>query len=246
MMQNVHNLVEILPDDSQQLADAFYRRFKPQRVGTLMSDILATGAGDHSHEQYSPRDIDRDTRDLLEEWKGRRSNYSKLDTPYQAHYLRRCEYRGGELKPRTAAFGDSLVIVGNETNWRAAEIEALLDIRLYPSGMETHHTVAKVSYFSELSATDELHDPYRRFQNTGRIFYTQDGMLSRGVVSIEEVLCHFAMTPNVCSDTIPRGHIHALPLIRVRWSSLFALCTLAPKLTIFYEGLMVIYAKWML
>jgi len=181
-----------------------------------MSDISATDTSNHSHEHYSPRDIDRETRDLLEEWKDRRPNYSKLDTPHRAHYLKRWEHRGGELKPRTAAFGDSLVIVGDETNWRAAQIEALLDIRLYPSGVKTHHTVAKVSYFLELSARDGLHDPYRSFQNTGRIFYTHDKGLSREVVSVEEILCHFAMTPDVCSDTIPKGHIHVLPLIRVR------------------------------
>lgn len=215
-MQNVHSLVATLPDDMQQLADAFRRRFKSRRVGTLMSDISAMDAGKPSHEHILPKDIDRETRNLLERWKGRQPDYSKLDAPCQGHYLKRCEHRGGELKPRTAAFGDSLVIVGNATNWRAAQIEALLDIRLYPSGVETHHTVVKVSYFPELSAGDGLHDPYRRFQNTGRLFYAEDEGLSREVVSVEEILCHFAMTPGVCSDTIPKSHIHALPLIRVR------------------------------
>ena len=216
MMQNLHGLVATLPDDLRQLADAFRHRFKPRRAGTLMSDISAMDTSEGPHEPFLPRDVDRETRDLLGEWKGRQPNYSKLDTPYRAHYLKRCEHRGGELKPRMAAFGDSLVVVGDDTNWRAARIDALLDIRVYPSGVETHHTVAKVSYFSELSTGDGLHDPYRRFQNTGRVFYSEDEGLGRGIVSVGEILCHFALTPDVCSDTIRKGHIHALPLIRVR------------------------------
>lgn len=214
MMQNVHNLVATLPDDSQQLVDAFRRRFKPQKIGTFMSDISAMDPDRHSHGRYTPRDIDQGTRSLLEEWKGRHTNYSTLDTPYQAHYLKRCGYRGGELKPRTSAFGDSLIVVGKETNWRAAQIEAIFDVKLYPGGVETRHTVAEISYFSELSARDRSYDPYRHFQDTGRVFYAEEG--DRGVISIGEILCHFAMTPGVCSGKIGKKHIHALPIIRVR------------------------------
>ena len=218
MMQNVRSLVNILPEDSRQLADAFRHRFKPRGVGTLISDISAMDTNRHSHEQVLPREIDRETWGLLEEWKGRQPGYSKIETPRRARYLKRYEHRGYELKPGMTALGDSLVIVGDDANWRAAQVEALLDVRLYPSGVEKHHTVAKVSYFSELSRRDGLYDPYRRFQNTGtrRIFYAEHKGLNKGVVSVEEILCHFAMTPEVCSDTIPRKHLHAIPLIRVR------------------------------
>ena len=215
MMQNLHSLIDLLPDGIQQLAGAFRRRFKSRRVGTLMSDISAMDSTKCAREQSPLQDIDRETRGFLGEWMRRQPNYSKFKTPIRAEYLKKWEHQGAELKPKWRAFGDSLVVIGDHATWRAAQIETLLDIRLYPSGVETHHTVAKVRYFAELSEKDALRDPYRRSRNTGRIFY-EDGMENEGVVSIDQILCHFAMTPNVCSYAIPKGHIHALPLFRVR------------------------------
>ena len=208
----------LLPDDTRQLAEAFRRRFRPEGVGTLMSDISAMSTTECSRENFSPRGINRETRRLVGRWMGRQPNYSKLDTPTQANYLKRHEHKGGELKPWRSAFGDSLVIVGDHTAWRAARIEALLDIRLYPSRVETYHTVAEVQYFAELSEEDALHDPYRRSQNAGRVVYAEDERTNsnKEVVSIDRILCHFAMTPDVCSDAISKRHVHALPLLRVR------------------------------
>ena len=227
-MQNLHGLIALLPDGTRQLAEAFHRRFKPGRVGTLMSDISAMDITECVHEQSSLRDIDQETRVSLGEWIRQQPSYSKFETPTRANYLKKCEYQGAELKPKWRAFGDSLVIIGDHATWRAAQIETLLDIRLYPSGVETHHTVAKVRYFAELSEKDASHDPYRRSRNTGRIFY-EDERVDEEVVSIDRVLCHFAMTPNVCSYAIPKGHIHALPLLRVRSNSSFVI--FFPQLT---------------
>lgn len=219
MMQNLHSLIPLLSEDSPQLVEAFNRRFKPRRLGTLMSDISATEATGPIHANPPPKDLDRETIRLLREWKRTQLGYSKLGDPRQASNLRGYEHRGAELKPKCVAFGDSLVIVGDETNWRAAQIEILFDIALYPSGVETHHILAKVVYFPELSTKDALHDPYRRFQNVGRVLYTQSEDSSKGVVSVDEILCHFAMTPNVC-QAISEEHIHVLPLIQVRFSPL--------------------------
>ena len=216
MTQNLHSLITILPDDTRQLAEAFRRRFKPEMVGTLMSDISAMDTTERVHERVSPQDLDRETRSLVGEWMRRQPNYSTLDAPTRANYLKRHEHLGAQLKPMRSAFGDSLVIVGDHTTWRAARIELLLDIRLYPSRVETHHTVAKVQYFAELSETDALRDPYRRSPSTGRVFYAEDERTNKEVVSIDGILCHFAMTPDVCSGTISRGHMHALPLLQVR------------------------------
>ena len=216
MTQNLHSLIDLLPNGIQQLAEAFRRRFKSGRVGTLMSDISAMDLIESAREQSPLQDIDGETRCFLGEWMRQQPNYSKFETPTRAEYLKKWEYQGAELKPKWRAFGDSLVIIGDyATTWRAAQIETLLDIRLYPSGVETHHTVAKVRYFAELSERDALHDPYRRSGNTGRVFY-EDGMENKEVVSIDQISCHFAMTPNVCSSAIHKGHIHALPLFRVR------------------------------
>lgn len=194
-----------------------------------MSDISAIGTTERAHEIFFPQDIDRETQDLLGGWMRRQPNYSNLDAPTQASYLKRHEYQGAELKPMRSAFGDSLVIIGAHPTWRAAQIELLLDIRLYPSRVETHHTVAKVQYFAELSERDALHDPYRRSQSAGRVFYAEDESADKEVVSVDQISCHFAMTPDVCSGAIPRGHVHVLPLLRVRYGG--SLVVAVPWLT---------------
>lgn len=211
-MQNLHGLVALLPDDTQQLVNAFRRRFKPGRMGTLLSDISAMDTSEFDREDLPPQGTDQETRSLLGEWMHKQRSYSKLSTPTQASYLRKCEHHGVELKPKQIGFGDSLVILGDHASWKAAQIEALLGVRLYPSGAETYHTVAKIRYFAELSQEDALRDPYRRFQNTGRVFYEAE-WANKEVVSVDRILCHFAMTPNVCSGAILKAHIHALPLV---------------------------------
>jgi len=218
MMQSLHGLIPLLLDDSSHLIEAFNRRFKPRRVGTLMSDMSTTETAEPIHTNSSPVDLDRETIGLLREWRRTQQGYLKLSDPRQASHLRKYDHCGGELKPKRVAFGDSLVVVGVKTHWRAAQIEALFDIRLYPSGVEKHHTLAKVVYFPELSPKDALHDPYRRFPDAGRVFYTWDEDSVKAVLSVDEILCHFAMTPDVCG-AIPKGHAHVLPLIQVRFSS---------------------------
>ena len=226
MTQNLYNLMALLPGDTRQLVDAFRRRFRPETVGTLMSDISAMSATECSREKFYPRDIGQETRELVGRWMRRQPSYSKFDTPTQVNYLKRHEHQGAELKPGRSAFGDSLVVIGDRATWRAARIEALLDIRLYPSRVETHHTLAEVQYFAELSERDALHDPYRRSRNTGRVVYAEDERTNKEVVSIDQILCHFAMTPDVCSGAISRGHVHVLPLLRVRWCNFFAVYVL--------------------
>ena len=213
-MQSLRWLMPLLSDGFPQLIEAFNRRFKPGRVGTLMSDMSAMETVEPTHTNPPPRDLDRETITLLRGWKRTQPGYSKLGDPRQASHLRRYEHRGAELKPKRVAFGDSLVIVGDRTHWRAAQIETLFDLTLYPSGVEKRHILAKVAYFAELSTEDALHDPYRRFGNAGRVLYTQDENSGKGVLSVDEILCHFAMTPGVC-NAIAKEHIHALPLIQV-------------------------------
>lgn len=181
-----------------------------------MTDMLAMGASARRHNGTPPKDLDLETRNLLRSWKHREPDYSRLGTPFQAHHLKRFEHRGAELKPMGVSSTDSLVIVGNDTHWRAARLEALFSVKLSPSGVERCHTLAKVVYFAELSDEDSPQDPYRRFRSMGRVFYAEDERANKDVVSIDEILCRFAMTHGVCSDTISRGHVHVLPLVRVR------------------------------
>ena len=216
MMQNLYGLIPLLSDNSSQLVEAFNRRFKPGRVGTLMADVAAAETSEPIYANPAPRDLDRETVGLLREWKHTQPGYSKLSDPRQAGHLKKYNYRGDELKPKGVAFGDSLIVTGDRSHWRAAQIEALFDITLYPSGVEKHHILAKVAYFPELSAEDALHDPYRRFTNAGRVVYTQNEDSDKAVLSVDKILCHFAMTPDICG-AIPKKHIHALPLIQVRF-----------------------------
>ena len=205
-------MIPLLPDGSQQLIEAFAHRFKPRRVGTLMSDTLAMGTPSNNHDRSSPKDLDQETKGLLRGWRRRQSSYSRISTPSQANHLKKFEHRGMELKPMGVSSRDSLVVIGDDACWRAARLEALFSIKLYLSGVEKRHILAKVIYFSELSGEDSSHDPYRRFRNTGRIFYAEDKRAAKGVVSVDEILCRFAMTHGVCSDTISSGHVHVLPL----------------------------------
>lgn len=198
-----------------------------------MSDMWAMGTPSRNHDVTPPRDLDPETRDLLKDWKRRQPDYSRLSTPVQANHLKKFEHRGAELKPMGVSSRDSLVIIGSDTRWRAARLEVLFSVRLYPSGVERCHTLAKVIYFSELSGEDSLHDPYRRFRNTGRVFYVEEEGATKAVVSVDEILCQFAMTYGVCSDTIPKGHVHILPLTRVR-ALLYALMS---RLTTFCKEL---------
>lgn len=215
MAQSLHGLIPLL-DNSSQLIQAFNRRFKLGGAGTFRSDILAISetAGRPVHDNLTPRELDRETASLLRAWKHVQPGYSKLGDPRWASYLKKYEHRGAELKPKRVSFGDSLVVVGNRERWRGAQIESLFDVTLHTSGVEKHHTLAKVVYFPELSGEDALHDQYRRFQNSGRIFYSQDETSEKAVLSVEEIMSHCAITSGVC-DAISKKHIHALPLIQV-------------------------------
>lgn len=214
MIQGLHSLVSSLPNDSQQLIEAFHHRFRPRKVGTLMTDTLAMDTPSHDHDG-TPKDLDRETVNLLRRWKHRHPDYSRLSTPSRAHHLKKFGHHGMELKPVGVSSKDSLVIIEDDTRWRAARLQALLNVKLYPFGVERCYTLAKVIYFSELSEGDSLHDPYRRFRNAGRVFYAEDERGAGDVVSVDEILCQFGLTHGVCSEAIPKAHVHVLPLIRV-------------------------------
>lgn len=227
MMQSLHGLMPLLSGDSPQLIGAFDRRFKPGKVGTLLSDMSAMETTEPIHVELPSRDLDQEVVNLLRQWKRKQPGYSKLSDPQQAKHFRRYDHCGAELKPKSVAFGDSLVIIGDKTHWRAAQIEMLFGITLYPSGTEKHHTLAKVVYFPELSTEDASHDQYRRFRNAGRVLYARDEDSGKAVIVVDEILCHFAMTTDVCKS-ISKGHIHTLPLIQVRRSYSPAVTTVAP------------------
>jgi hypothetical protein len=136
-------------------------------------------------------------------------------------YDKKVDISGTTYRPCNISRRDSFIIVGSEVDWEPAQILSIFSIE-HPrkSGKEVV-TLLSISRFRPLSPSDAAFDGYRDFPYAGgRIYYSQE--LPEEIIGRGEVLSHFAYTPNVC-EKIPKGHFHALPLTRVRFSSLFVL-----------------------
>lgn len=174
-----------------------------------MSDAIATEEVPATHETDPSARLEEETIRLLRVWKSRQSELLDVDVPNYGHLRKKIMHHGMSLMPGKTSFNDSLVILGNSESWRAAQIESLFDIVVYPCGDKRSYTLCKVKYFMELADCDLSGDVYRRNPNAGRVFSSE--ALEKGVVSVDRILCHFAMTPDVLSN-ISRPHMHALPL----------------------------------
>lgn len=159
--------------------------------------------------------------------------------------LNAVDHLGATYKPRKRSRGDSLVLIGTHDDWKPAQIFRIFTINLYPTGHRQTFTLLQIRLFPELSLADAGNDRYRKFHSAGRIYYNPDGdqteqgvsqkpksripdglpkvvpmkteeeFLNTEIIGIEELLCHFAMTPAV-SKEISRSHIHVLQIDRVR------------------------------
>lgn len=219
--QNLISLSTALPEALQALGSAFAHRFRPNLQGTLITDSFAEDTGGSRSIHSTQTALDDETTSLLVEWKSRNDNLFAFHTPSTAAYRRRARYNGSELKPGSVSFSDSLVIVGTEENWLAAQIESIFDVELYPNGEREAFTLLKVRYFEEMTAEDVSNDIYRRFDGMGRIVYVEEGC-KKEVVPIASIISHLAMTEAVL-PRIRRRHAHVLPLFRVSEVSILAL-----------------------
>ena len=208
------SLSTTLPEALQSLAGAFVRRFKPDLHGTLVTDALSEDAQNLECGSSAQTSLDEETASLLSQWKSRNSNLSTFQTPSKVTYRRRARQNGSDLKPGNVSFPDSLIIVGTEEVWSAAQIESIFDIESWPKGEREVYTLLKVRYFEEMVAEDIQNDVYRRFNGMGRVVYVGGGGCKKEVVPISSAISHFAMTEAML-PRIGRNHAHVLPLFRV-------------------------------
>lgn len=212
--QNLFSISMTLPESLQILARVFVQRFKPNLQGTLITDSLVDDKQSLGYDPSTQEPVDEETISLLEEWKSRNSELSGFHTPRKATYHRRARHNGSELKSGNVSFPDSLVVVGTEEIWSAAQIEKIFNVELYPKGEREVFTLLKVRYFEEMMVEDISKDVYRRFDGMGRIVYVDGGSCKKEVVPISSAISHFAMTETVL-PRISRRHAHILPLFRV-------------------------------
>lgn len=220
-MQNLFSLSTTLPEALQALTGAFVHRFRPNIQGTLITDSLAEDKENLASTSSTQISLDEETASLLSEWKLREDSLSGLHTPSKATYHRRARYNGPELKPSNVSFPDSLVVIGTEETWSAAQIESIFDVELYPNGEKRVFSLLKVRYFEEMTAEDVFNDIYRQFDGMGRVVYVE-GECRKEVVSTSSVISNFAMTETVLPK-IRRRHAHVLPLFRVSETEVWVL-----------------------
>lgn len=213
-MQNLISLSAALPEALQALAKAFAHRFRPNLHGTLITDSLAEDTENTGSTSSTQTALDEETTSLLVEWKSRNDNLTTFHTPSKAAYLRRARHEGSELKPGSVSFPDSLVVVGTEEIWSAAQIESIFDVELLQNGERKGVRLLKVRYFEEMTTKDTPSDIYCQFDGMGRVVYVEGEDCKKEVVPISSVISHFAMTEAVL-PRIRRRHAHVLPLFRV-------------------------------
>lgn len=210
---------ELLPDCLWPLVERFKLVFKPPGRGSLTADmaelsakLLTSPNAEAALEDREP--INPTLRDALQRWIGTQGSETRRSTPPGfASFRRGINVAGTSYKPRTIAWGDSYILVGAASNWRPAQISSIFSVMFSSNLGKIRRTLISISGFRPLSPPDIDFDDYRRFGHTGgRIYYDEE--LPMEVIGVEEIVSHFAYTPNVCG-AISAGHFHALPLTRV-------------------------------
>lgn len=113
---------------------------------------------------------------------------------------------------------NSYVAIGASNDWHAGRIVSIFTYTHEgprTSKLKGHtETYFVVHKFRELTETDSIHDPYRKFPIAGRLYYDKlENDLE--LVPAKEILCHVANTP-LQSPRIALPCIRILPLDRVR------------------------------
>jgi hypothetical protein len=153
-------------------------------------------------------------RGALQRWIGAQDPELRQSAPpVFAAFKRNIHVTGTSYKPRMIAQGDSYILVSTASHWRPAQIHSIFSVMLSSRRGKIRRTLISISGFRPLSPPDIDLDNYRRFSHAGgRIYYNEE--LPMEVVGVEEIVSHFAYTPNVCGG-ISASHFHALPLTRV-------------------------------
>lgn len=210
---------ELLPDCLWPLVERFKLAFKPSGKGSLTADMAQSSAklsANLSEEGVvEDRDpIDHTLRGALRRWmEAQGSEIQQSAAPALASFKRNIDVAGASYKPKTIARGDSYILVGAVSDWRPAQIRSIFSVTFSSNLGKIRRTLIGISGFRQLSPPDVELDNYRQFSHTGgRIYYDEE--LPLEVIGAEEIVSHFAYTPNVCGN-ISKSHFHALPLTRV-------------------------------
>jgi len=210
---------QLLPGDFQPIVEKFVTLFRPLGKGSLTADmtefssnlvpLLSRGNGGQNIPMVAPSSL----RDALERWVAHQPDSWNIASPGLVSYRTSVDVSGTTYRPSNVARGDSYVLIGTENDWRPAQIRSIFCIKRLRNNGEEVVTLLSVSVFRPLSQPDAVFDMYRTFPLAGgRIYYSEE--MPEEVVSQNEVLSHFAYTPNVC-EKIRTEHFHALPLTRV-------------------------------
>ena len=214
----------LLPEAFRPVVERFVSAFRPLGKGSFTADMaefsssfippLSRGNAEESAATIAPASL----RDALQRWMDRQRDGWQIVPPALVIYRTSIDVAGTTYRPVNVARGDSYVLIGTEADWRPAQIRSVFQIKRRCNDGEETTTLLCVSGFLPLSRIDATFDAYTTFPHAGgRIYYSEE--TPEEVISQDEVLSHFAYTPNVC-ERIQAEHFHALPLTRV---SLFSL-----------------------
>ena len=196
-----------------KIQHAFSTAFQNDRRGTLLNDMFAFESVDaivyKNTSNSTP--LPREYRDLLVRYRGTprigSSHYVYLQPSIQVH--------GMMFSPEQTSYGNSLVIyrpTSHSTDrWHAGKIISIF-LQKQRSGSVIGPPFLVVRSFVPLGVDEAVHDHYRKFGDSGgRLFYDRHGGIV--MLSLEDVLCHFASTPMQVA-AIKGDCIHVLPLSR--------------------------------
>jgi hypothetical protein len=231
-----------LSSNLQALLAVFYRHFgETKETGTLMSDMHALGSSPDAEDQNLSKTAEKldhyisrlleayEEREVVQETGASGSHGGVNMQPEQVSLaqdrkngirlgVKHDKYgrRGVTFSPYHRSKRDSYVAVGVSDDWHAGWIVSIFSYAHQGPTPKLNHTETYfvVQKFSELTETDGIHDPYRKFSIAGRLYYdTIEKELE--LATAKEILCHIDYTP-VQIPQIARSCTHALPLDRVR------------------------------
>lgn len=200
------------------LYNVFKQTFDSDHRGTRINDILAAGQSDIITTPGSR--LSEPIPAAFEPLLRARHGWRKHEPTPSVVSLSKVIRNGLIFKPhigKTGALttGDSHVILSDAVmrEWHPARIESIFTLK---NKFVSSQIFFLVRRFDSLSDKDSIHDHYREFPIVGgRIFYSHLPD-EYALVTLDEIKCHFALTPDVCSNAIRTPHIHVLPLDRVR------------------------------
>lgn len=207
----------LLPELANSLLPAFKDSFQSERQGTLLNDIQAmqdlsspffeaqfSGTGMMVVDVPAHAALLQGVPDI---------NYSRI-LLHNAFTFRGVKYRKHFALDELYGVGDSLVILGQDIQaaWMPAHIEGVYQLPL--KALSKAITKLVVRLYKELNKDDAMKDPYHIYTSAGGRLYYSTFQKQLRMVNPSDVLCHFALTPNVVKSLV-RPHIHVLPLDRV-------------------------------